>query len=229
MVQSFRDESSGKVHPYRPEHIETLSLHVPHFLNTPDGVAAQRGGQDDALLGMVHGCRQGRCVRVYDKKLKGVIPIGFAVVANTTALLKRLALDKEDQQTPEGLRSFKGKLFIEDLKYSYPDPKLLSSAFEDMPEPMSWVQHGKSQYGAQICVNCGINKNRFDIRHISGCACCFDNEDASELLAKFLQGRIVIFLYLQEGQQIVTPFLDVVLHDMAPMTLPRQIWILKHS
>ena len=186
MWQSFRDEVIGKVHPYRPEHIETLWLRVPRFLNTFDGVQAQRDEGDDALLGMVPGNHQGRYVRTCDKQLAGVVPVGYMVVSNTKGLLKRLALDPEDQETPEGLRSFQGKVYIEDLKYSYPDPKLLSSAIEDMPVPMAWVQHGKSKYVAQLCVDCGINKNRHDIRHMSGCACCFSNEDASELLAKFL-------------------------------------------
>lgn len=107
--QSFRDETSGKVHPYRPEHINGLHMHVPHFLNTPQGVATERDDPDGALLGTVHGCHEGRYAQVYNKKLVGVIPIGFVCMTNTSAVLKRLALDKDDQQTPEGMRSFKGK------------------------------------------------------------------------------------------------------------------------
>lgn len=66
---------------------------------------------------------------------------------------------------------------------------------------MSYVQHGKNKYVAQRSVNCGINKDRFDIRHISGCTCCFGTEDARELLAMFLAGRLIVFMYLQEGKR----------------------------
>lgn len=155
---------------------------------------------------------------------------GFACLTDPLGVLRRFALDKDDQRTPEGMRTWRGDVTIDDFKFSFPDPKMLTSSYEDMPEQMCYIKHGSRKYVAQICVNCGIAKDRFDVRHISGLTCCCGPENAKELLALFLAGRLVVAMYQEEGQKLVIPFFyNLCLHEMNTWTLPRQIWILKNS
>lgn len=161
--------------------------------------------------------------------LKNRAPVGYLVLRRVAELIQKLEEDEVDSGLPEAQRGWR-QVTSQNMELKFIDPRHLTAEDPRAPPFFTSVQQSTHTYCGMLCVPCGqAAGNNFRERHPAGLTVCIArNEKPRSILQRLLDENLIMLVYLQAGQKLVAPAIDLIVNDVVGIDLRMQSYILKH-